>query len=697
MKKTGKIVVSTYILISISMICGLKVNASAATISGNDFITAQLAEQQAVMNEETLSFSVDYPEILKCGEATTFTLTPTGGSGIFKYRLGNLMRADDGEMNYVIDPSRLRYQDENTFEFTFTASGRYQLDFYVMDMTTNLYVRKIIKLEINDPDYPSVETVADEVIAQCIAAGNETEYEKALWLHDWIINNMSYDNSLTYCGPEGALTRGKGTCESYHRGYAMLLERVGIETTRMTGNGHLWTGIKLNGKWYHVDATWDDPGYQDSSIDINHLYFGVTDEIIKQVHTEYQPNSVYVADSIDNNYFVKNGQLQTWADQYASEIQQHLKLNDDSFSICAKNTQWIEGYKTVVNRLIRQKFQEEITKEETVAEAMVEYGNDSFVFNIQYESNGWRIENGNYYYVENGKKITGWKSIEGEKYYFDANGIRQTGWIDYNSARYYLDSNGIMLQNRWINSVYYVKADGKMAVSEWVDGGKYYVDAEGKYVPGKTRVQSGWEKDNTGWWYLREDGTYPKNQWELISGTWYHFDGNGYMQTGWFREGTTWYYLESGGAMAYSKWIDNTYYVKSDGRMAVSEWVDNGKYYVDANGRYVPGKTKIQSGWKKNNIGWWYLRENETYPINQWEWINGSWYHFDTNGYMQTGWLRDGSTWYYLEPNGAMAYNKWISNIYYVKADGKMAVSEWVDNNRYYVDANGKYVSGKTR
>lgn len=64
---------------------------------------------------------------------------------------------------------------------------------------------------------------------------------------------------------------------------------------------------------------------------------------------------------------------------------------------------------------------------------------------------------------------------------------------------------------------------------------------------------------------------------------------------------------------------------------------------------------------------------------------------------MQTGWLRDGSTWYYLEPNGAMAYNKWISNIYYVKADGKMAVSEWVDNNRYYVDANGKYVSGKTR
>lgn len=247
MKKTGKIVVSTYILISISMICGLKVNASAATISGNDFITAQLAEQQAVMNEETLSFSVDYPEILKCGEATTFTLTPTGGSGIFKYRLGNLMRADDGEMNYVIDPSRLKYQDENTFEFTFTASGRYQLDFYVMDMTTNLYVRKIIKLEINDPDYPSVETVADEVIAQCIAAGNETEYEKALWLHDWIINNMSYDNSLTYCGPEGALTRGKGTCESYHRGYAMLLERVGIETTRMTGNGHLWTGIKLNG------------------------------------------------------------------------------------------------------------------------------------------------------------------------------------------------------------------------------------------------------------------------------------------------------------------------------------------------------------------------------------------------------------------------------------------------------------------
>lgn len=64
------------------------------------------------------------------------------------------------------------------------------------------------------------------------------------------------------------------------------------------------------------------------------------------------------------------------------------------------------------------------------------------------------------------------------------------------------------------------------------------------------------------------------------------------MQTGWVKDGNTWYYLETSGEMAYSKWINNTYYVKSNGNMAVSEWVDSNKYYVDSNGKYVPGKVK---------------------------------------------------------------------------------------------------------
>ena len=50
-----------------------------------------------------------------------------------------------------------------------------------------------------------------------------------------------------------------------------------------------------------------------------------------------------------------------------------------------------------------------------------------------------------------------------------------------------------------------------------------------------------------------------------------------------------------------------------------------------------------------------------------------------------------------MDKNGAMQESRWISGTYYVKVDGSMAVSEWVDQDRYYVDANGKWVKDKVK
>ncbi len=40
---------------------------------------------------------------------------------------------------------------------------------------------------------------------------------------------------------------------------------------------------------------------------------------------------------------------------------------------------------------------------------------------------------------------------------------------------------------------------------------------------------AGWEKDNIGWWYKHQDGSYTKSNWEQINGKYYYFDNNGYM------------------------------------------------------------------------------------------------------------------------------------------------------------------------
>ena len=205
-------------------------------------------------------------------------------------------------------------------------------------------------------------------------------------------------------------------------------------------------------------------------------------------------------------------------------------------------------------------------------------------------NNGWKAINSKWYYFDNsGYMQTGWKQIDSKWYYLESTGKMATGWKQISGSWYYFESSGVMAANKWVDSVYYMKANGAMAVSEWVDGGRYYVDSNGKWVPNKTKAS--WKKDAKGWWYDNGDGTYPKSAWKSIDGSWYYFNNSGYMVTGWLNDGGKWYYLESSGKMATSKWIDGTYYVKSNGVMATNEWVDNGRYYVDANGKWVANKT----------------------------------------------------------------------------------------------------------
>ena len=58
----------------------------------------------------------------------------------------------------------------------------------------------------------------------------------------------------------GVLLNGKGVCESYASAYQLCLEILGVENYIMTSaNGeHVWNRVKVDGKWYHVDVTWND-------------------------------------------------------------------------------------------------------------------------------------------------------------------------------------------------------------------------------------------------------------------------------------------------------------------------------------------------------------------------------------------------------------------------------------------------------
>ncbi|MCI8554167.1 MAG: transglutaminase domain-containing protein, partial [Clostridiales bacterium] len=277
-----------------------------------------------------LSLTVSYEA--KCGVPSVFTVRASGGSGNYQYYLGNITRDGEDGQYFVMDPSRLPgYKTDNTFEFTFCASGVYYLHFYVMDKGVSPIVTKrtIVQVTLNDPSYPTVEAIADRVAAQC-RENCQTEYERALWLHDWLVDHCTYDYSLLYCGSEGALARGKGTCESYHRAYTMLLNRVGIANGRMEGNGHVWTAVRMDGSWYQVDVTWDDNGYSNHTYE-NYLYFGLNDTLMKLVHSDHSPHSGYISDALANHYLIRSGTIRRWSDPLMEPVQQNLQAGKTSF------------------------------------------------------------------------------------------------------------------------------------------------------------------------------------------------------------------------------------------------------------------------------------------------------------------------------------------------------------------------------
>ena len=302
----------------------------------------------------------------KLGQETTFHVSATGGSGAYQFRMDAPTYMDpDGSNESVADPSRNQWQQytgecaSHDYQFEMTASGTYYLRFYLMDKTAGVYyLRANVFASANDDAYPAVSTIVKSAVDKCNAETDGSDYARALRLHDWTLDQLEYDHSLNWCSAESGLTRHQGTCESYQRIYAKLLDAAGIANGRITGNGHTWNAVKIDGKWCQMDLTWDDTNdnwYGD--LDQRHLYFGLTDELMAIAHSDHTANYqaegyAYRSTDLSNNYFVRNGKADEWAEAYADRIQQHLDAKETEFSIDADNQSFPPSISGIQNGII---------------------------------------------------------------------------------------------------------------------------------------------------------------------------------------------------------------------------------------------------------------------------------------------------------------------------------------------------------
>lgn len=304
----------------------------------------------------------------KLGEDTTFHVSADGGSGRYLFRMDAPSYSNPGEYSFesVADPSRgawIQYTDEcesHDFEFTMTASGVYNFRFYVMDKTSGVYYMRVsTNIQVSDKAYPSVGDIVNAAVKKCSKETDGSDYEKALWLHDWLLQQLDYDHSLKWSSAESALTRKLGTCQAYESAYSKLLTAAGITNaeTRDTYDGHTWNAMKLDGKWYQVDCTWDDTKDNYYNFDQTHLYFGLTDELMALAHNGH--DQIYTASgygtrstSLADNYFVRNGDAAKWARAYAERIQKNLNAGKTKFEVSTDNASYPPSISGIQNGII---------------------------------------------------------------------------------------------------------------------------------------------------------------------------------------------------------------------------------------------------------------------------------------------------------------------------------------------------------
>lgn len=235
------------------------------------------------------------------------------------------------------------------------------------------------------------------------------------------------------------------------------------------------------------------------------------------------------------------------------------------------------------------------------------FNNNADVTNTQ-----WIAMDGTWKLAKDGRIATGWQTWDKNLYYLNSNGsmkaneaftdggklyfFRSWGgaykncWYTSGGKKYYLHDNSAAYQNEWLKADgkwYYFQSDSTMATDTWIDN--YYVDASGVWIPSKEKPTDKWITSGNRKWYRHADGSYTKNDWEVIDGKYYRFDKDGWMVTGWQKIGNVTYYMDKTTGERYGEgwhWIDGScYYMNAKGEMAVDTWIDG--YYVDASGKWI--------------------------------------------------------------------------------------------------------------
>lgn len=182
---------------------------------------------------------------------------------------------------------------------------------------------------------------------------NDDDKEKAI--HDYIVKNVTYDQSYSYYSAYDALSRGTAVCQGYALLAYKMLKQAGLNVKIVTGSAggesHAWNLVEIRSKWYQLDCTWDDPVPDIGAISYD--YYNINDTQMNVDHTwnkaNYpQANSTYVYSPGDTLKHVESIKLNS--ENLSAKVGQSYKLQANILPQDAsnKNVSWYSSDNKIV-------------------------------------------------------------------------------------------------------------------------------------------------------------------------------------------------------------------------------------------------------------------------------------------------------------------------------------------------------------
>ena len=582
------------------------------------------------------------------------------------------------------------------------------------------------------------EKVDEEVsnLLKSLDLSNKTDYQKVKAIYDYICSNVTYDHdnlndesySLKYTA-YAALINKTAVCQGYASLFYRLALDAGVDTRVISGEAggpHAWNIVKLNGKYYNLDSTWDagrstyayflkntndfDDHVRDNDYQSNEFIeeYPMWDESYTEIdcnkygHNYSEPIYKWSVDNMTvtaqrvcaNNYehveeetvtaqkivkdptCTENGIITYMANFKNNAFKPQTKIVDDK-----KAT----GHKVVVDQ----------AKEATCTEDGLTEGKHCSVCNEVIKKQEVIPATGHKVVVDQAKEATCTENglTEGSHCSVCNEVIKKQEVIPSTGHKEVLDSaKEATCTNTGLTEGIHCSICNKIIKKQEIIPALGHDFKDGVCTRCHNQLKGQWKQSGNKWWYQYEDGTYPKNEFITIDNKLYRFDQYGYMQTGWFKVNNEDYYATSSGEIK-AQWVgsgNNWYYVDADGKMVTGfQTIAGAKYYFASSGL-------MQTGWFKINGTDYYATSSGAIKA-QWVGSGNIWYYVDADGKMVTGYQTIAGAKYYFANSGLMqtGWFKINKEDYYAPSSGSIQ-EQWVKsgNNWYYVDANGKMVTG---